>query len=141
MFRNTKRHSSEEEFLHAIFYEFVKCWGSSCRSRLFIESVNRNAFVNFSDYLGYPRKTFFFPKKENTKETNFNCNSNSTPKKKSAWKTKRDNLRAAKFQAKRLKKVAYSPTAAVPTSSPSIWPLDPTQHPLNFKFSTPTMIK
>ena len=141
MFRNTKRHSSEEEFLHAIFYEFVKCWGSGCRSRLLIESVNRNAFVNFSDYLGYPRKAFFFPKKENTKETNFNCNSNSTPKKKSARKTKHDNLRAAKFQAKKVEESeqsaaaaveASSPTVAVPALSPSTLPSAPTQHPLNF---------
>ena len=96
---------------------------------------------SFSAYLGYPRKAYFVPKKENTKETNFNCNSNSTPKKKSARKTEFDNLRAAKFQAKKVEESeqsaaaaveASSPTAAVPALSPSTLPSAQAQHPLNF---------
>ena len=74
---------------------------------------------SFSAYLGYPRKAYFVPKKENTKETNFNCNSNSTPKKKSARKTKHDNLRAAKFQAKKVEESEQSAAAAVEASSPT----------------------
>ena len=76
MFGNAKRHSSEEDFLHATFFEFVKCWGSGARSRLYIESMNGNAFVNFSAYLGHPRKAHF----ESTKQTNFNERPRRSPR-------------------------------------------------------------
>ena len=102
--------------------------GSGTRST-FIESLNRNAFVNFSGYLGYPRKVYFVffvcflrtpptphkikaksdvmlgqsSKKDNTAETNLNYNSKSMPRVKSAKKTVpvHNNLKAAKFQAKK----------------------------------------
>ena len=54
MFRKTKRHFSERDFLFATFIEFVKCWGSGGRSRLFMESRKSGAFVNFSTFLGHP---------------------------------------------------------------------------------------
>ena len=39
--------------------EFVKCWRSSKKSRLFIDSVNGKAFMNFSVFLGNPSDIHF----------------------------------------------------------------------------------
>ena len=89
MFRNINRHFSEEAFLHATFGEFIKCWGSGAKSRLFIESVNGNAFVNFSAYLGHPGDAHFVSKKE-TKD-NINVSPKSKSRGKSKWKIGRDN--------------------------------------------------
>ena len=52
MFRKPKRHFSDGDFLYGAFIEFVKCWGSGGRSRLFMESKKGGAFVNFSTFLG-----------------------------------------------------------------------------------------
>ena len=46
--------ATEEAFLLSTFSEFMKCWKSSKKSRLFIESVNGMAFMNFSVFLGDP---------------------------------------------------------------------------------------
>ena len=92
---NKHRHS-EEAFLFASFNEFVKCWSSGKRSRLFIESVNGHAFVNFSAFLGYPKDDHFMPKARDRQ---------SKPKKKkkqkSQRKIQRDNARAAEFQERK----------------------------------------
>ena len=50
---------SDEGLLFATLVEFVKCWGSGKRSRLFVESVNKEAFLNFSTFLGNPGKGHF----------------------------------------------------------------------------------
>ena len=52
--QRTKTFITEEVFLFLTFSEFVKCWRSSKRSRLVIDSVNGKAFVNFSVFLGSP---------------------------------------------------------------------------------------
>ena len=44
----TRQRNTEEAFLFAGFIEFVKCWSSSKKSRIVIESVNGQAFMNFS---------------------------------------------------------------------------------------------
>ena len=90
---NKHRHS-EEAFLFASFNEFVKCWSSGKRSRLFIESVNGHAFVNFSAFLGYPKDDHFMPKARDRQ-------SKPTKKKKSQRKIQRDNARAAEFQERK----------------------------------------
>ena len=59
---------SEGSFLFATFCEFVKCWGSGAKSRLFIESVKGNAFVNFSAFLGHPGRAHFVTKKKKATE-------------------------------------------------------------------------
>ena len=137
MFKNIKRHSSEGAFLYATFGEFVKCWGSGARSRLFIESVNKNAFVNFSAYLGHPGAEHFVSKKE----TKDNVDGNPKPKSrgKSKRKTERDNQLAALFQQKKREegeRVAVS-AAAMATSSP-VAATPTTSPPPQFAFSEPT---
>ena len=125
MFRNKKEHCSEEAFFHATFGEFIKCWGSGTKSRLFIESVNRNAFVNFSAYLGHPGNAHFVSKKET--RDNVNVSQKSKSKGKSKRKTERDNQRAARFQERKREEgeraaesaaATSSPVAAVPSTSP-----------------------
>ena len=54
MHRRKNYNHTEEAFLLSTFSEFVKCWKSSKKSRLFIESVNGMAFMNFSVFLGDP---------------------------------------------------------------------------------------
>ena len=53
----TKTNYTEEAFLLSTFSEFVKCWKYSKKSRLFVESVNGMAFMNFSVFLGNPGET------------------------------------------------------------------------------------
>ena len=50
---------SDEGLLFATLVEFIKCWGSGRRSRLFVETMNKEAFLNFSTFLGNPRKGSF----------------------------------------------------------------------------------
>ena len=91
---NRHRHS-EEAFLFVSFYEFVKCWSSGKRSRLFIESVNGHAFVNFSAFLGYPKDDHFMPQARDRQSKP------KKKKKKSQRKIQRDNARAAEFQERK----------------------------------------
>ena len=53
---------AEEAFLLSTFCELMKCWKSSKKPRLFIESVNRKAqsFVNFSAFLGNHSDAHFY---------------------------------------------------------------------------------
>jgi len=68
MNKNPRGKYSEESFLFATFSEIVKCWGSGAKSRLFIESVKGNAFVNFSAFLGHPGRAHFVTKKKKATE-------------------------------------------------------------------------
>ena len=137
MFRNINRHFSEEAFLHATFGEFIKCWGSGAKSRLFIESVNGNAFVNFSAYLGHPGDAHFVSKKE-TKD-NVNANPKSKSRGKSKRKTERDNQRAARFQEKKREEGERAAESAAATSSPVHLATAPSTSPPppDFAFSEP----
>ena len=113
MYRS-KTNYTEEAFLLSTFSEFVKCWKSSKKSRLFIETVNGMAFMNFSVFLGNPSEAHSprpssqrpYPSSEERKDR----------KKKSAKKIQRDNERAAKFQAKKRKEQAAA--SAVSGDSP-----------------------
>ena len=105
MYKKTKRQLSEGELLYSAFLEFVKCWGSGRRSRLFMESVNGEAFLNFSTFLGNPGKVHFMrnkmapgnkPQGHPEDEHGADSNSNSKPnknfkRKKSKKKTERNN--------------------------------------------------
>ena len=137
MFRNINRHFSEEAFLHATFGEFIKCWGSGAKSRLSIESVNGNAFVNFSAYLGHPGDAHFVSKKE-TKD-NVNANPKSKSRGKSKRKTERDNQRAARFQKKKREEGERAAESAAATSSPAHLAMAPSTSPPppDFAFSEP----
>ena len=110
--------NSEAAFLFSTFKEFVKCWRSGTRARVFIESFNRGAFVNFSAYLGHPDDVHFRPRP--TKR-----NPSRVPRKKSEKKRKRDNDRAARFQERKRKEeeaasasIASGNPDAIVTSSP-----------------------
>ena len=53
--------NSEASFLFSTFKEFFKCWRSGAKCRVFIESVNGKAIINFSTILGYPDDVHFKP--------------------------------------------------------------------------------
>ena len=107
----SQRHFSEEAFLQATFREFVKCWGSGKRARIFVESVNGGAFVSFSTFLGNPgaphidprktAKTSGYPEGHHDSQNGGNPHFQAAFKKKSKRKTERDNARAAEFQKKK----------------------------------------
>ena len=104
--------NSEAAFLFSTFKEFYKCWRSGTRSRVFIESFNGQAFVNFSAFLGHPGDVHFKPRP--TKR-----NPSRGPRKKSEKKTKRDNDRAARFQQqKRKEEEAASASISKPVDNP-----------------------
>ena len=96
--RKTNFNYTEEAFLLSTFSEFVKCWKSGKRSRLFIESVNGMAFMNFSVFLGNPSDAHFSPTPHPQRR---HPSSRDNKKKKSFKKIQRDNERAAKFQEKK----------------------------------------
>ena len=102
----TKTNFTEEAFLLSTFSEFVKCWKSSKKSRLFIETVNGMAFMNFSVFLGNPSEAH---SPRPTSQRRYPSSEQSrNRKKKSAKKIQRDNERAAKFQAKKREQAAAS---------------------------------
>ena len=80
-------YNSEAGFLQNSFVEFVKCWSMGTNSVFHVESRNGEAFFNFQAYLGSPQNVHFYQP-------------NQKRKSKSETKTKRDNERAALFQAK-----------------------------------------
>merc|ERR1711860_274027 len=104
----TKRQFCESGLLFATFSEFIRCWGSGRRSRLFMESMNGQAFMNFSTFLGNPGRDYFRQNKMAPGESNGYPRSHQAhidPKsskqhkrKKSKKKAERDNQRAALFQ-------------------------------------------
>ena len=126
---NWRTQFSEEAFLHATFSEFVKCWGSGKRARIFVESMNGGAFVNFSTFLGNPgmvhtnqrkmaAKTNRHPGGNHDNQSNFHSGSAPTSsRKKSKRKTERDNKRAAEFQKKKAEEAEREASAA--TAIPS----------------------
>ena len=128
--------NSEASFLFSTFNEFYKCWRSGANSRLFIESVNGKAFINFSAFLGNPDDAHFKP-------WHSKRNPSKVQRKKSAKKIKRDNDRAARFQeSKRKEEVAASAPKsadkpeAIVTSSPGAESAM-TISGLEFSFSSP----
>ena len=114
----TKTNYTEEAFLLSTFSEFVKCWKSSKKSRLFIESVNGMAFMNFSVFLGNPSEAHsphYTPHHQRRHPS-----SKENKRKKSAKKIQRDNERAAKFQENKRKELAAASAASGnPSSFPS----------------------
>ena len=88
--------NSEEAFLFSTFKEFCKCWRSGANSRVFIESVNGKAFINFSAFLGNPDDVHFKPWQSKR-------NLSKVQRKKSSKKIKCDNDRAAQFQERKQK--------------------------------------
>ena len=105
--QRTKSNFTEEAFLLSTFCEFIKCWKSSKRSLLFIDSVSGHAFVNFSVFLGDPSETHFHPK-----NWRWNPSPNDGKRKKSSKKIQRDNERAAQFQAKKRQEQAAASAAS-----------------------------
>ena len=87
MVTSVLEYNSEAGFLQSSFVEFVKCWSMGTNSTFHVESRNGEAYLNFSAYLGSPRNVHFYQP-------------NKKIKPKSERKTKRDNERAAIFQAK-----------------------------------------
>ena len=59
-------YNSEAGFLQSSFVEFVKCWSMGKRSTFHVESVNGEAFLNFSAYLGLPRNVHFYQWRSST---------------------------------------------------------------------------
>ena len=131
----TKTIQTEEVFLLSTFSEFVKCWKSSKRSRLFFDSVNGEAFVNFSVFLGNPNEAHSYstPRQRNPPPEE------KKKKKKSFKKIQRDNERAAKFQEKKRQEEAAAKAASgVPpsaTSSPAASSVRAAS--VNFSFASP----
>ena len=133
--QRTKTFLTEEVFLLSTFSEFVKCWKSSKRSRLVIDTVNGKAFLNFSVFLGSPGEAHSFstPRQRNPPPKE------KKQKKKSSKKIQRDNERAAKFQEKKKQEAAAARAASgVPppaTSSPAASTVRAAS--VNFSFSSP----
>ena len=121
-----KLNTNEEAFLLSTFSEFVKFWRSRRNSRLFVESVNGSAFINFSAFLGYPK---------NVRRTQ-SPQSQRKPKKKSSRKIQRDNDRAANFQERKRQEEASAllPQHQQLTSSS---PVTSSSAPVNFSFAPP----
>ena len=144
MFRKTKRHFSEGDFLFATFIEFVKCWGSSRRSRLFMEFTKSGALVNFSTFLEHPGMRRFQKSKmaldEETKTQDPKSNRDSKEKKskkKSKKKTERDNQRAAIFQKRKKDEAELVAAAATCSASSSVVVRSIPTSDKDFKFSEP----
>ena len=134
--QRTKTNFTEEAFLLSTFREFTKCWKSSKRSRLSIESsVNGEAFVNFSVFLGNPSETHFNPDAWRR-----NPPAKENKRKKSSKKIQRDNERAAKFQEKKRQEQAAASSAASgdpPPSTSSQAETSVKAAPINFSFASP----
>ena len=115
--------------------EFVKCWKSSKRSRLFIDSVNGKAFMNFSVFLGNPSDIHF----QSTPRQRKPSPKEKKKRKKSPKQIQRDNERAAKFQEKKRQEEAAAKAASgVPppaTSSPAASTVR--EASVNFSFASP----
>ena len=132
----TKTNYTEEAFLLSTFSEFVKCWKSSKKSRLFIESVNGMAFMNFSVFLGNPSEAHSPHYNPNPQRRHPSSKENK--RKKSSKKIQRDNERAAKFQAKKRQEQASASAAngdPLSTSSPTVSSIRAAS--VNFSFASP----
>ena len=109
MHRRKNYNHTEEAFLLSTFSEFVKCWKSSKKSRLFIESVNGMAFMNFSVFLGNPSDAHSPP---NPHPQRRHPSPKENKRKKSSKKIQRDNERAAKYQENKRKELAAASAAS-----------------------------
>ena len=125
-----KLNTNEEAFLLSTFSEFVKLWRSRKNSRLFVESVNGSAFINFSAFVGYSK---------NVRRTQ-SSQSQRKPKKKSSRKIQRDNDRAANFQERKRQEEAAATAARVTSSSPITITSSASSAPLNFSFASPAVV-
>ena len=138
MYRRKTYNYTEEAFLLSTFSEFVKCWKSSKRSCLFIESVNGMAFMNFSVFLGNPSEAHsphYTPHPQRRQPS-----SKENKRKKSSKKIQRDNERAAKFQAKKRQEQASASAAngnPLSTSSPTATESSVRAASVNFSFASP----
>ena len=126
----SKKHFSEGAFLFATFMEFNKCW----RSRLIVESVNGFAFINFSAYLGHPESMHVAPPEKRKPGSIVK----RKPRKKSKKKTERDNVRAARFQAKKRQEKDAAASAASKGDPPPATSSPRAPGPSTFTFAEPT---
>ena len=115
MRRRKNYNHTEEAFLLSTFSEFVKCWKSSKKSRLFIESVNGMAFMNFSVFLGNPSEAHFTPSPHPQRR---HPSPKENKRKKSSKKIQRDNERAARYQENKRKELAAASAASGNPTSP-----------------------
>ena len=146
MFKNTKRQRqlSDGGLLFKTLVEFMNCWGSGRRSRLFVETMNGEAFMNFSTFLGNPGKCYSRKNKmASGEETLRNPESNDDPKsskrpkkKKSKRKTERDNQRAAEFQKRKQDELLAAAATEGPTVSAVVTTTSSTPYK-EFEFSDP----
>ena len=109
MHRRKNYNHTEEAFLLSAFSEFVKCWKSSKKLCLFIESVNGMAFMNFSVFLGNPSDAHSSP---NPHPQRRHPSPKENKRKKSSKKIQRDNERAAKYQENKRKELAAASAAS-----------------------------
>ena len=115
---------------------YIPVHRSGKRSRLFIESVNGNAFMTFSVFLGHPGNAHFVPKNPQPPK--------KKKKVKSKRKTDRDNQRAANFQERKRKETEAAVSAAAAESSESSGqntssPATQTSSSLEFSFAEPAL--
>ena len=130
----SKKHFSEGAFLFATFMEFNKCWRSGKKSRLIVESVNGFAFINFSAYLGHPESMHVAPPEKRKPGSTVK----RKPRKKSKKKTERDNVRAARFQAKKRQEKDAAASAASKVDPPPATSSPRAPGPSTFTFAEPT---
>ena len=131
----SKKHFSEGAFLFATFMEFNKCWRSGKKSRLIVESVNGFAFINFSAYLGHPESMHVAPPEKRKPGSIVK----RKPRKKSKKKTERDNVRAARFQAKKQQEKDAAASAASKVDPPPATSSPRAPGPSTFTFAEPTL--
>ena len=133
--QRTKTNITEEVFLLSTFSEFAKCWKSGKRARMFMDTVNGEAFINFSVFLGKPSEVHSYSSRRQG-------NPNPSPKeknkrKKSPRKIQRDNERAAKFQEEKRKEDANAGSGVPPpaTSTPAAPSISAAS--IHFSFASP----
>ena len=117
MRRRKNFNHTEEAFLLSTFSEFVKCWKSSKKSRLIIESVNGMAFMNFSVFLGNPSEVHS-PPNPNPHPQRRPPSPKENKRKKSSRKIQRDNERAARYQENKRKELAAASAASGNPTAP-----------------------
>ena len=117
MHRRKNFNNTEEAFLLSTFSEFVKCWKSSKKSRLIIESVNGMAFMNFSVFLGNPSEVHSPPNPKPHPQRR-PPSPKENKRKKSSRKIQRDNERAARYQENKRKELAAASAASGNPTSP-----------------------
>ena len=115
MRRRKNYNHTEEAFLLSTFSEFVKCWKSNKKSRIFIESVNGMAFMNFSVFLGNPSEAHFTPSPHPQRR---HPSPKENKRKKSSKKIQRDNEHAARYQENKRKELTAASAASGNPTAP-----------------------